>query len=841
MIRSNNSDAVQQEYISYDDYISKKLEVLDNITKNYPKFSNKYLDSNSYTYQFSKALDIENRYSILSEKKRIDISKRCTIVEEENKTWIELKEKLRDRELDDAIILFWKNNSLIEKEVNINDSQYIDIDQNFIKQYLGKVLIEQNVKRYDEWYDKEISFIQTIYEPLNNVQIFITESKNSVTVQRMKETLIKCQEQFYRTEQIISKIIQGKVSQVLNQDNYAQSYYDNYGMYSRYPYTSKYQSDHLNDSQNLACQIAQSNSISLIQGCPGGGKTTTSAHIIKSMMNKFRSILVCAGTNIAADNLCIAMKKLGIEFTRVCALTIEEYSSEGKYQKYQVHSDVKDYEIHAKCQLRLQPLLQQLNQKYSLHEAKRQKINKNLNMTKYSRYQEYDEDEYFYDSLTGFNKADFDLLKTFMNKPPSIRFINCNRSKEVSSKAFEHYRMLYSQIFSESKIVVSTCATSGDKRFADRTFEFCLLDESSQCIEPEQLIPIVHGCNHVVLVGDQNQLGPVVQCQNLVNAGYDMSLFQRLVYCGFPITPLNIQYRMHPALIEYSNIKYYKGIINSGIKAESRLLEQKNSLNGQIITNSFPSLMINVNGKEDFDKDTKSYSNKQECELTLELISYILRTYNVKEEDIGVITPYIQQKFLIQEQLKNIHLNEVEVNSVDSFQGREKKIIILSFVRTDNSGFTSDQKRLNVSLTRCQYQLYILCNVQCMNKNEELKQLVNFYESKQALEHTSTLYSKIQIQKAPKTSQNIVPKQNKVNIIQNNELTIIQKKSKQQNKRGQDIKITIDKQVEEVPLVQFIPKEVIQQAKQKAQITKQPKTEEATKTNKKYKRISLEL
>ncbi|CAL6102734.1 DNA_helicase [Hexamita inflata] len=686
------------------------------------------------------------------------------------------------------------------------------------------------VKRYDSLYGEYIFVDQTIYEPQNNVQIFITESKNSVTVQRMKETLIQCK---YHTELLISNIILGKSSEdnFLNQ----QSYQDNYGIQSSYNCTPKYQSDHLNDSQNLACLMAQTKKISLIQGCPGGGKTTTSAHIIKSMMSNFDSILVCAGTNIAADNLCIAMKKLGIEFTRVCALTIEECSSEGKYQKYQVHPDVKDYEIHAKCQLKLQPLLQQLNQKYSQYEAKKQ-YNENLNQTKYTRYIEYDEREYFYDAITRFTKVDLDMLKIYMTQPPSIRFINCNRSKEVSSKAFEHYRMLYSQIFSESKILVATCATSGDKRFADRTFEFCLLDESSQCIEPEQLIPIIHGCNHVVLVGDQNQLGPVVQCQNLVNAGYNLSLFQRLIHCGFPITPLNIQYRMHPALIEYPNTKYYQGIINSGIKAENRILKLKTSLKEQIITNSFPSLMIDVNGKEEFNKDSKSYSNKQECEFTLELIKYILRTYYVKEEDIGVITPYIQQKFLIQEQLKNIHLNEVEVNSVDSFQGREKKIIILSFVRTDNNGFTSDQKRLNVSLTRCQYQLYILCNVQCMNKNEELKQLVDFYVSKQALEQTSTLYSKIQIlQKTSKISQNIV--QNKVNDAQNDALTIILKKSKQQNQREQDINITLDKQKEEAPIVQFIPKEVIEQVKQQSQ----NKTEEATKTNKKYKRMSLEL
>ena len=65
------------------------------------------------------------------------------------------------------------------------------------------------------------------------------------------------------------------------------------------------------------------NDISLIQGCPGGGKTVTSANIIRSLHNSGR-VIVCAGTNVAADNLCIKLNQLGNRSVRVYAKAIEK-------------------------------------------------------------------------------------------------------------------------------------------------------------------------------------------------------------------------------------------------------------------------------------------------------------------------------------------------------------------------------------------------------------------------------------------------------------------------------------------------------------------------------------
>ncbi|CAL6057615.1 DNA_helicase [Hexamita inflata] len=516
----------------------------------------------------------------------------------------------------------------------------------------------------------------------------------------MQETIKNCSD----AHKIISQIIRGKPDEATTQ--------------VQYNLIQK-----LNPAQNLACLKALQKNVTLIQGCPGGGKTTTSAYIVKTAMPKHKKILVCAGTNVAADNLCMALKKIGIMSTRVCAVSREQNYVAGKKYTARVHPDIMDREIHMQCLKQLQSVLNDLTQSMNVHKLE----------SPDDKFQEH-----FYDVDTGFGKNDFDIFKQYFVQPPKVNFINVFPSRnEVRNKAFELYRITYSEIFQESQIIVSTCSNSGDRRFQNKKgytqFDLCLLDESSQCIEPEQLIPIIHGSKKLVLVGDQKQLGPVIQSQNLKNAGFGLSLFQRLVNCNFPVTPLNIQYRMHPALIEYPNKRYYDGIINSGVEASNRLLWLRETKT-QIVPDHFPSQMINVpNGHEEQSSQSTSFFNKKECEVTINLVGKLLNTYHITEEDIGIITPYGGQKHLIRNKLKEKNIMNVEVSSVDEFQGREKKIIILSFVRSIRSGFTNNVQRLNVSLTRAQYQLYIICNVSCLYKDRELKELVKFYEQKKAI------------------------------------------------------------------------------------------------------------
>ncbi|CAL6057677.1 DNA_helicase [Hexamita inflata] len=704
---------------SFNDYTQKQLAINEKLAQNYKKFTNNYPNIEAYQQQYSKALTIENQIQIFSHKRKQNISKNITIIEDVNpeiqleyqvestsniKSYIQLNQKLYGPVISEqkGKLLFWFDKILATVDIIVQDNEILLVDHQFIQNYKGEHIKSQIVKQFNSEtriFQEVISIHTKVKE---KVQVYLIITEDSIPFKRMQETLKNCSDK----HQIISQIIKGTVSDQIDKTNVF------------------IKQSTLNKSQNDAGLIALQRNVSLIQGCPGGGKTTTSAHIVKQAMKKYKKILVCAGTNVAADNLCMSLKKIGVLATRVCSVSREQNYEAGKKYSPKVHPEIADREIHSQCLQKLQKFFDKLKSRFEDYKLS---------------HPDDKQAQKFFDWESGFNKTHYEIFKSYFSQPPKVNFICSYPSKkENKNEAFDLYRCEYSLVFENSQVIVSTCSTSGDRRFQSNNtltkFDFCLLDESSQCIEPEQLIPIVHGCTKLVLVGDQKQLGPVISSQNLFKAGFGLSLFQRLVNCNFPITALNVQYRMHPALIEYPNKRYYDGIISSGISDAQRILKLRTG-KVQMVTDDFPSVMINVKGQEEHN-DSLSYCNKKECEETINTVNKLLRTYEINEKDIGIITPYTGQKQLIRHKLQKLNLNQVEISSVDEFQGREKKIVILSFVRTIKSGFTDDVKRLNVSLTRAQYQLYILCNVSCLNKNKELKELVKFYDEKKAVINT---------------------------------------------------------------------------------------------------------
>ena len=108
----------------------------------------------------------------------------------------------------------------------------------------------------------------------------------------------------------------------------------------------------------------------------------------------------------------------------------------------------------------------------------------------------------------------------------------------------------------------------------------------------------------------------------------------------------------------------------------------------------------------------------------------LINEYDIKEEDIGIITPYAAQVSLLISKLRGEeNLQNVEIATVDGFQGREKRVVIISMVRSNEQGevgFLSDKRRLNVSITRAKQLLAIVGDADTLNGNEFLKQYVDF-------------------------------------------------------------------------------------------------------------------
>lgn len=312
---------------------------------------------------------------------------------------------------------------------------------------------------------------------------------------------------------------------------------------------------------------------------------------------------------------------------------------------------------------------------------------------------------------------------------------------ELSARDARHFvklsRKTEANILKKADVVCCTCVGSGDKRLGSK-FRTVLIDESTQASEPECLIPIIKGAKQVILVGDHQQLGPVILDRKAGEAGLKQSLFERLILLGHVPIRLEVQYRMNPYLSEFPSNMFYEGTLQNGITVEQRTIPNS-SFPWPI--SDIPMMFWSNYGREEISANGTSFLNRIEAINCERIVSKLFKD-GVKPAQIGVITPYEGQRTYIVQYMqmkgsmdKEMYMN-VEVASVDAFQGREKDYIILSCVRANNEqsiGFLTDPRRLNVALTRAKYGLVILGNPTSLCCNSTWNHLLLHFREKGCL------------------------------------------------------------------------------------------------------------
>ena len=266
----------------------------------------------------------------------------------------------------------------------------------------------------------------------------------------------------------------------------------------------------------------------------------------------------------------------------------------------------------------------------------------------------------------------------------------CELKNEVGTLApadEKRYRSLRRQaekdLLQNADVICTTCVGAGDPRLSKFRFRAVLVDESTQATEPECMVPIVLGAKQVILVGDHCQLGPVVMCKKAGAAGLCQSLFERLVVLGIRPIRLQVQYRMHPALSQFPSSVFYEGSLQNGVNPSDRSAA---GFNWPVPDK--PMFFYKCHGQEEIASSGTSYLNRAEASVVEKITTRLLKA-GVKPEQIGIITPYEgQRSYLVQFMQFNgpLHVKlyqDVEVASVDAFQGREKDYIILSCVRAN--------------------------------------------------------------------------------------------------------------------------------------------------------------
>mmetsp|Transcript_32338 Transcript_32338/g.50133 ORF Transcript_32338/g.50133 Transcript_32338/m.50133 type:complete len:1034 (+) Transcript_32338:241-3342(+) len=304
---------------------------------------------------------------------------------------------------------------------------------------------------------------------------------------------------------------------------------------------------------------------------------------------------------------------------------------------------------------------------------------------------------------------------------------------ELSERDQKKYRSLRNrterEILQAADVICCTCVGAGDPRLKNFRFRQILIDEATQAIEAEALIPIAMGAKQVVFVGDHCQLGPVVMCKTAAKSGLTQSMFERLVLIGNRPIRLQVQYRMHPALSEFPSNMFYEGSLQNGVtEADRQLLNVPGFMGKEDFpwpVPSKPMFFYSITGMEEISASGTSYLNRTEASYVEKVVTHLLRI-GVTPAQIGVITPYDGQRKYVSEYMRrsgalaSALYEAIEVASVDAFQGREKDFILVSCVRsseTQGIGFLSDPRRLNVALTRARLGIVFLGNPRVLSKN----------------------------------------------------------------------------------------------------------------------------
>ena len=422
------------------------------------------------------------------------------------------------------------------------------------------------------------------------------------------------------------------------------------------------------DQRNAIEKVMSAKDYALVLGMPGTGKTTTIAHIIRALTAQGKSVLLTSYTHTAVDNILLKIRNDNIGILRLGAVA-------------KVHPEVQAFA-----------------------------------------------------DLAGIPKR---------------------TARELERS--------YSQ-----QVVATTCLGINHPIFNQRIFDYCIVDEASQITLPVCIGPI-RMARTFVLVGDHYQLPPLVQNKDAQEGGLDISLF-KLLSDKQPSSVVNLehQYRMCEDIMSLSNTLIYNGRLKCGTHAvaissikipnmdalkylhhspDTLSASQRNVCLGpskatcwirSLLDPSVKVAFINTDPLAPLSHEIARGSritNPIEATLCTQLVESLL-TVGISPTDIGVITLYRSQLALLKQNLvrhgrsanasssTDVAAAAVEMHTADKFQGRDKEVVVLSLVRSNDAGnvgdLLKDWRRVNVALTRARTKLLIVGSRETLRKGNEL-------------------------------------------------------------------------------------------------------------------------
>ncbi|MEI6291627.1 MAG: AAA domain-containing protein, partial [Chloroflexota bacterium] len=262
-------------------------------------------------------------------------------------------------------------------------------------------------------------------------------------------------------------------------------------------------------------------------------------------------------------------------------------------------------------------------------------------------------------------------------------------------------------------------------------FDWCIIDEASQATEAAAWLPL-QLCDRLVLAGDPFQLPPTIISQEAEARGFGMSLMERLMlgYGKRISVMLNVQYRMNQKIMEFPSREFYADSLTAFEENAQHVLSGLANVQAADLTN-LPVQFIDTAGanyEESEEPEGASRLNIKEALLAQKYVQKLLES-GVLASGIAVIAPYSAQVRYLRELVNN---PEIEIDSVDGFQGREKEAVIFSMVRSNpdsNIGFLEDTRRMNVAMTRAKRKLIMIGDSATITSNPFYNRMVTYFES----------------------------------------------------------------------------------------------------------------
>lgn len=424
----------------------------------------------------------------------------------------------------------------------------------------------------------------------------------------------------------------------------------------------------LNSSQLEALnRVLTTQDIAFIHGPPGTGKTTTLAAAIVSAVKAESQVLVTAPSNAAVDLLADKLSEKGLNVVRIGhpARVTEQALSKTLDARIAEHPHYPELRSLRKQMEKLKSMALKYKRNFGYAEREQRRLLRQEAKAL---------------------KADADLLEFH----------------------------IVADVLQRAEVVCCTLVGCSHPVLRGRKYKSAFIDEAGQALEPACWIPLLR-CERAVLAGDHQQLPPTIKSNEAARKGLAVTLFEK----GIQKHPqksvmLQVQYRMHEAIMRFSSTYFYQGNLLAHESVKSALLRPHHS----------PVEFIDTAGcgyAESQDPETLSRFNEEEANLLIRTVEKLVEEIGPEawlEEGItmGIITPYRSQVDLLHKLAEQSVLLEplhklITINTVDAFQGQERDAIAIGFVRSNPKaevGFLADIRRTNVAMTRARKKLIMV-------------------------------------------------------------------------------------------------------------------------------------